>query len=234
MKSRTPSKRKANQSTAPDADPSPSTPVGRFLTKSRDGNSPDSMHSVLMGAAVYRGQLNPALLEDLKDTAVKHVGDTLLRMSARDPLEEMLIAQTIWTHTRLGKLSAIANDQTHSNHVRVVNDACDRASNTFRRQMLALAEYRRPPRTDSFTAIKQLNQAQQQVVQNVENQNSKLGHASNEKGLPTIDAAALPAHTEGAGFAAQCDSTGEAVAANHRPADCVGKGSLPNERAEAR
>lgn len=111
--------------------------------------------------------------------------------STRDPLEEMLVVQALWTHTRLARLSSIANQQTTPNHIKVVHDACDRAGNTLRRQMLALAEYRRPPRTDAFMAIKQANVAQQQVVQNVENRKPKNDEASNEKGLIAITPSSL-------------------------------------------
>src|SRR3712207_7603202 len=39
--------------------------------------------------------------------------------------------------------------------LRVLNDACDRAANTFRRQAQALADYRNPRRGDTFIAAKQ-------------------------------------------------------------------------------
>jgi hypothetical protein len=52
----------------------------------------------------------------------------------------------------------------------------------FRKQMLALAEYRRPPRTDSFVTIKQANVAQQQVIHHDQNQNPAKPVTSNELG----------------------------------------------------
>ena len=77
----------------------------------------------------------------------------------RDAVEETLLVQLAWTHARLGRLSRLAADQTATANVRVVNDACDRAANSFRRMMLALAEYRRPPQPRGFVAIKQANVA---------------------------------------------------------------------------
>ena len=103
-------------------------------------------------------------------------------MKPRDVIEEMLIVQMAWTHARLARLSAVAMDQTQTQNVRVVNEAADRAANTFRRQMLALAEYRKPPRSDAFVAIKQANVAAQQVVQNLEIRITKMKPRQTNKG----------------------------------------------------
>ena len=84
--------------------------------------------------------------------------------------EEMLVIQAAWTHARLARLSSIAHSQENRENLQAVHEACDRAANTFRRQMLALAEYRRPAQANSFVAIRQANVASQQVVQNVEPQ----------------------------------------------------------------
>lgn len=75
--------------------------------------------------------------------------------------------QALWAHARVARLSAMANRQDGRENLRVINDACDRASDTFRKLMLAMAEYRRPPRPAGVhvTAFGQANVAQQQVVQ---------------------------------------------------------------------
>jgi hypothetical protein len=123
----------------------------------------------------------------------------------RDALEEMLVVQMAWTHARLARLSAIAHNQEHRGNVQVIHDACDQAANTFRRQMLALAEYRRPAaQAGSFVAIRQANVANQQVVQNVEAQSPnrspspKKDGRSNEQGSARAGTAALPAVAGGA------------------------------------
>jgi hypothetical protein len=118
-------------------------------------------------------------------------------------------------------------------NVRVINEACDRAANTFRRQMLALAEYRRPPRSDQFVAIRQANLANQQVVQNVESQKSQTGNASNEQGLPPV-APALPADARGAGLAPADGGSGVALGELHRPSDGGGQGPVEAQCPEAR
>ena len=60
--------------------------------------------------------------------------------------------------------------------------ATDRAMNTFRRGMLALREYRAPYRRANITAIKQLNQAEQQNIMLAEKPNSTTENATNEQG----------------------------------------------------
>lgn len=90
----------------------------------------------------------------------------------------------LFTHARLVHLSSLANKQTRVEWAAMMNAAADRAANTFRRQMLALAEYRRPSRRaggDSFTAIGQANIAAQQVIQN--NAPGIHEKATNEQGL---------------------------------------------------
>jgi hypothetical protein len=115
----------------------------------------------------------------------------------RDALEEMLVVQMAWTHARLARLSAIAHNQEKRENLQAVQDACDHAANTFRRQMLALAEYRRPPQPGNFMAIRQANVANQQVVQNVEAQgpisspSPKKGGESNEQGSARAQTPAL-------------------------------------------
>src|SRR3954471_3961028 len=76
----------------------------------------------------------------------------------------MLVSQMVVTHGRLLNLTTSAGHQTNLKWAQQMNDAADRASNTFRRLVLALAEYRNPRRGSSFTAIGQANIAQQQIV----------------------------------------------------------------------
>lgn len=116
-----------------------------------------------------------------------------------------------------------------------MHEYTDRASNTYRRLMLTLAEHRRPPAATSFTAIRQANIANQQVVQNHENFGTK---ATNEQGFtPDATAAharegppALPADAGGLGGAAGFGPAGKAVGAVHGAADARGKGSVERER----
>jgi hypothetical protein len=166
------------------------------------------------------------------ESAALFVGNLLESMRPRDFLEQMLCLQAAWTHARLAHLSGMANQQTETKNVRVVHDACDRAANTFRRQMLALVEYRRPPRTDAFVAIKQANVANQQVVQNAEIRKTESANGSNEQG--SAPPKALPPHADGVEFIATGRAEQPAVAVEHRAEDGGGKGPLKDERDETR
>ena len=138
----------------------------------------------------------------------------------------MLVVQALMAHARVLHLTNPANRQESFQGLRIVNEYADRASNTYRRLMLALAEYRKPPRGgDSFTAIKQANIAQQQVVMNGET--SRAGNATNEQGdgpdarrrhEPREAPQALPAEPRGAGILAGIGPAREAVGAPPRPA----------------
>ena len=155
------------------------------------------------------------------------------RMTPRDAVEEMLLAQMAWTHARLAYLSTISTKQQSVKWFQLVHEAADAASNTFRRQMLALAEYRRPPRA-SFTAIAQANIAQQQVVQN---RNPELANPTNEQGSlgeAHHGAKALPAHDSGVGGVEEVRSARAAVAAEHRSAHRAGEGAVADERMGSR
>jgi len=78
-------------------------------------------------------------------------------------------------------LTDLAGHQHDPDRARTLNELADRASNTFRRQMLALREYRRPHRAaDPLTTIRQANIAQQQIVQNLERTQDE--NATSEQG----------------------------------------------------
>ena len=183
----------------------------------------------VVGAAVFSVQMRKFLAGDATNSETAELFIEAIRESVkpRDVLEEMLVVQMAWTHARLARLSSIACDQDQRANVQVVHDACDRAANTFRRQMLALIEYRRPAQPGHFVAIKQANLANQQVVQNVENQNAIT---SNEQGSTP----ALPAVTERLDLSAVNGAAKQTVAAEHRPQDSGGQGPIQAERNKAR
>jgi len=81
--------------------------------------------------------------------------------------------------------------------------------------MLALAEYRRPPKAGAcYTAINQANIAAQQIVNTGA---ATDGNATNEQGCSP--APALPADTGGTGVASGVDPTGHPLGMLHRPAN---------------
>jgi hypothetical protein len=169
---------------------------------------------------------------DLSETSDTWTRDVFGRMAPRDPAEEMLVAQLIFAHTRAMHLADLANAQTRLDSLRVVNEYADRASNTYRRLMLALAEYRRPPKGGD-THIRQANIAAQQVVLNSEGGNSE--NATNEQGYGAAErpqtVSTLPG---GSGIPQGIGGPHAAVEPVHRPPNRRGEGPEPDERMAAR
>jgi len=118
--------------------------------------------------------------------------------------------------------------------VQVINDACDRAANTFRRLMLALNEYRNPGRPKIFAPIRQANRAQVQQVQNVEKAKLESEDVPNELGCATPAPSTLPLDAGGLGIASLGCGAFEALAEKHRPADGGRQGGVAAERPPAR
>ena len=101
------------------------------------------------------------------ETAIDYVKDTVARMQPRDDLERMLIEQSLWPHARVAWLSVQAATSTGESSVRILSEAADRASSTFRRHMQALKDYRTARRPQVFMPIRSAhigNMAGQQVV----------------------------------------------------------------------
>lgn len=70
------------------------------------------------------------------------------------------------THRRIIKLQdQLYRARPTFETMRTLGDLLERANNSYRRQLLALAEYRAPRATATFIR-NQLNQANQQVIQN--------------------------------------------------------------------
>lgn len=91
----------------------------------------------------------------------RYVEDFENRMDIADPLEGLLIEQALLTHHRVLTLSRQAAAAKTPNAIATLNQQCDQASNTFRRIVLAIAEYRRPPQT---VFAQNINAAHQQIV----------------------------------------------------------------------
>src|SRR5665213_1911314 len=121
--------RTAKQPAKPKADPNDK----KLITDERARREKlEKMHTLLIGYHVYRRQLNQGIATDMDDTAISYVLDTMSRMNTRDPFEEMLVIQALWSHARLARLHGIANQQTNPDHLQIVHAACDGAANTAR------------------------------------------------------------------------------------------------------
>ena len=212
------------------AKPPPARPPARYIEK-----NPRMVHGVFLPGSMYRHQLKEVIGgdSDMLDTALQYVLDVMDEFKPRDPAERMLAAQMVQTHVRLMYLTMMSTQQKNLKWAAMMHEAADRASNAFRRQMLAMAEYRRPPRpARQFTAIGQANIANQQVVQN--NGKPENEKATNGQGCPRPAAPALPADAGGAGGPAAVGGAGPALGAEHRPADGGREGDGQPQRAASR
>lgn len=192
-------------------------------------------------AGVYATALEGLLGPEHVRAMQAQVMDTILQMGARDPVEELLIEQMLMVHSRVIRLTVLAHRQTHVQGLRILSEHADRASNTYRRLMLAFVEYRRPPRRgDTFAVVKQANIANQQIVQN---QETRHGNATNEQGFRAApppagraseEPSALPADAAGTGISPCIRSTGASLGAIHGPQNARGQGPVATELHEAR
>jgi hypothetical protein len=159
-------------------------------------------------------------------TAIAHVADVLEQMAPRDPLERMLIQQTLVTHARIATLSQEVGLQRDPEMYRIMSESLDRASNVFRRQMLAFQIYRGGQPQAPEKPMKQTNIAGQMVVQNFL---SKEEDSSNGTGNE-----AVPALSERPAIEARADQVPPALAAIDGAKNGRRKKTVKSKRAQAR
>jgi hypothetical protein len=151
--------------------------------------------------------------------------DLLDRLAPRDPAEEMLAAQMLATHARATFLTQHANRQKNPQWFTLYSTHAQQAADLFRRQMLALAEYRRPRRRrGTFNAIKHANIAQ--VMSPTEH--------TRVSSPPPKSPPALPPHPRRKARPATERPGEPTVAEKHRPQDADRQGDVLPERPEAR
>lgn len=80
------------------------------------------MHTEFLPGIVYEKALAPLLGDGLQSRASDHARDTISRMAPRDPVEEMMVAQLLFTHARVIRLSELANQQSSLDAIRVMNE----------------------------------------------------------------------------------------------------------------
>ena len=150
------------------------------------------VNTVLVGGTVYGQTVRGALGGlDLGEFGVDHIQQALQRMAPRDPLEEALVIQFLLSHARVMKLSAYLASETDLLKLTAAQELCDRASNTCRRMMLALGEYRKQSRPGvPAVQIGNANIAERQVI--VQSVAPPAGSLTNEQGCPP-ESGGLPA-----------------------------------------
>jgi hypothetical protein len=193
-----------------------------------------SLHGPVITGLVY-GRIMRKTFTDVcgHDVLAAHAVNTsideveaVVKAVARDPVEEMLVMQMMLAHARILRFNDLMWQQSNLEPLSAVSEALEKAHNTFRRMLLALAEYRNPRTPPTFTAIKtaigQQNVASQQLVANAPSPEFPEQLKQNEQGLPdgTPGAQAhLPVNSEGIGIPTGRGSEGPAVVEEHRPQD---------------
>lgn len=153
-------------------------------------------------------------------------------MGCRDPLEKMLVHQLYTTHLRIMRMQdQLCRAKQSYETIRTLGDLLERASNTYRRQMLAFAEYRTP--RPSATFIKQLNQANQQIIQNEISEEKKSTNKIQSAGGGK-QRALLSDVSKRAEAAIGASETREALEVGNGAEDRGGQGQKLNERIATR
>src|SRR5688572_613171 len=152
-----------------------------------------------------------------------YLNELLRSIRPGDGVEEMLLIQMAMVHQRIGNLSLQAAEQVRTKNVAVINQAIDGACNVFRRQMLALAEYRRAtPKHPASAPVHPVEDFRHETRAN--EQGSKASATS----------APVPTDTGGVGGSARVGAASPAVAMEHGSANGSGQVALKAQRAEAR
>jgi hypothetical protein len=118
-----------------------------------------------LGLKIYCRMLDTLLLGDspMRQESCEQARRLLAELAPRDAIEKMMVDQILWLHARLAHLSFYSSVQTRLKPMQVMHEACDRLADTIRRHIVAFSDYRDPGRR-RFTAVKQANIAQQQIV----------------------------------------------------------------------
>lgn len=211
-------------------------PLNESADLQHDKAARHALHGSILTGGIYHSLLHylvndvwgsgTSLSNSTTATSVLAAGDFLRMMKPRDAMEELLLSQVLWTHGRIALLTNAMAYKRDVDDLARLGEMIERASNTFRRQMLTLAEYRRPAAVRGpVTSIEQANIAGQQIIMNQgakENENT-----TNEQGcsaVPIVGAlpaggreAALSVDTSGARSAAGVSLPCEALEPVDRP-----------------
>jgi hypothetical protein len=116
--------------------------------------------AAIHGAAILRECAGPTFKGTLQPIAFERYRERFLAASGNptDPVEVMLVEQSLWAHFRLGQLHVNASGATGET-IAVYNAAATRLMSECRKHVLALREYRSPVAPKQVTIFKQQNVA---------------------------------------------------------------------------
>ena len=109
-----------------------------------------------------------------KGTAGEFLDGFIAELEPRSPIERMLAVQMAWQHGRIACLVRIAGREGDLDRLHRLNLGIDAAMNTFRRQATAWQQLRAPRQTQFLTS-RQVNIANQQVVNNAQDTDPETG-----------------------------------------------------------
>lgn len=165
-----------------------------------------------LSAEIFGRVVRPMFSDDIVDNAAfKAVAiDLIRRLCPRDPVEELLVAQMLWTHARAARLSRVSLEQKSLDWFKAYSAEFERSSNLFRRQMKAFDEHRKPRRQFVLT-----RRASPALAMGPRAEKKKeIGHGP--KGLPPVGG--------GVEVAAKLCLPEPAVVPQYRPEDGGGEG----------
>ena len=170
----------------------------KFLVNALVDHSIQNETTGIHFASLGEGRLSP--------DARSFVERFLEEMAPRNPVEQMLAMQMLWQHLRIARLTREACLEIDPESLKPFNDALESAMRTSVRQANAWQSIREPQAVNLING-QQINVGQQQIIGSVSDDRrpSEDQNGANEQGL--LDGqqrsaqAALPAHTQGTGFA---------------------------------
>jgi hypothetical protein len=156
-------------------------------------------------------------------------GRRMLReMGPRDPVEELLITQLLWTEARLAYLNHFSLQQNTMKNIRGFHDLTNDAIASLGKLVNSLVEYRRPRRR-SFVTVRNANIARKQIVTNI-GRRKDAGRVGQPLFKKTAQAPQLPVDAARAAVASASHPAEPALEKELRPEDADRENHLPPER----
>jgi len=101
-----------------------------------------SFESLRLFPDLKGSKVNNEALQEFKKAVEGGVLRFVAHMSPRDELERLTLEQLVFQHLRTLNLGRLASSQSGLEAMKVLNDACDGASDAYRKLLMALAAYR--------------------------------------------------------------------------------------------
>lgn len=117
-----------------------------------------AMHGKAMPNALYASSLMNLMKGRFDENAKLYAQTVHEEMNPRDPAEAMLISQMLFAHAQVQHLTNLLGARPSVEGIRVIAEYTKKASNTYRRHMLAHAEKWRQPNSGDTLAVSRSRQ----------------------------------------------------------------------------